>query len=349
MNARDAVNAVGKLTIEVGNAFLNDDCARLHPEVTPGQYVMLAVTDTGLGIPPDIMDKVFEPFFTTKPEGQGTGLGLSMVYGFARQSNGHVSIYSELGQGTTVKLYLPRSHDAEDVLVDIDQQVPLGGSETILVVEDDEEVRTTAVEMLSDLGYRVLKAADASSALAIVESGIPIDGPDIALEPKAFATLALVIHEMMTNSAKYGALADSVGRVTINWRLDPRSGLIIEWRESGGPPVKPPSRRGFGTTIIERSIPFDLNGSSDLNFDLLGVRATFVIPARYVQISGAASADGSPMNIPAQGARSAQWHSADRGRQPDHCHECGNHSSRFWRKARPYGFFRQRGGVTGRT
>jgi CheY-like chemotaxis protein len=175
MNARDAMNAVGKLTIEVGNAFLNDDCARLHPEVTPGQYVMLAVTDTGLGIPPDIMDKVFEPFFTTKPEGQGTGLGLSMVYGFARQSNGHVSIYSELGQGTTVKLYLPRSHDAEDVLVDIDQQAPLGGSETILVVEDDEEVRTTAVEMLSDLGYRVLKAADASSALAIVESGIPID------------------------------------------------------------------------------------------------------------------------------------------------------------------------------
>lgn len=175
INARDAMNGVGKLTIEVGNAFLSDDYARLHPEVTPGQYVMLAVTDTGVGISPDIMDKVFEPFFTTKPEGQGTGLGLSMVYGFARQSNGHVSIYSELGQGTTVKLYLPRSHDAEDVLVDIDQQAPHGGTETILVVENDEEVRAMAVEMLSDLGYRVLKAADASSALAIVESGIPID------------------------------------------------------------------------------------------------------------------------------------------------------------------------------
>jgi len=175
INARDAMNGVGKLTIEVGNAFLSDDYARIHPEVTPGQYVMLAVTDTGVGIPPEIMDKVFEPFFTTKPEGQGTGLGLSMVYGFARQSNGHVSIYSEIGQGTTVKLYLPRSQDAEDVLVDIDQQAPLGGIETILVVEDDEEVRTTAVELLSDLGYRVLKAADAASALAIVESGIPID------------------------------------------------------------------------------------------------------------------------------------------------------------------------------
>lgn len=147
---------------------------------------------------------------------------------------------------------------------------------------------------------RSLIQSESGAYLGDRASRLVIDGPDIALEPKAFATLALVIHEMMTNSAKYGALADSAGQVTINWRIDPRSGLIIDWRESGGPPVKPPSRRGFGTTIIERSIPFDLNGSADLKFDLLGVRATFVIPARYVQVSGAASSDGSPMNIPAQ-------------------------------------------------
>ena len=175
INARDAMDGSGKLTIEVGNAFLNDDYARAHPDVSPGQYVVLSVTDTGCGIQPDILDKVFEPFFTTKGEGRGTGLGLSMVYGFAKQSNGHVKIYSELDQGTTIKLYLPRTHEREDVLVELDHQPVIGGTETILVVEDDEEVRVTAVEMLTDLGYRVLKAPEASSALAVVESGIPID------------------------------------------------------------------------------------------------------------------------------------------------------------------------------
>ena len=175
INARDAMNGRGKLTIEVGNAFLNDEYTRIHPDVSPGQYVMLAVTDTGSGIDPEMLDKVFEPFFTTKSEGRGTGLGLSMVYGFAKQSNGHVKIYSELAQGTTVKLYLPRTHQREDVVVEIDQEPVTGGSESILVVEDDEEVRATAVEMLSDLGYRVLRAPEAASALAIVESGISID------------------------------------------------------------------------------------------------------------------------------------------------------------------------------
>ncbi|WP_052629458.1 response regulator [Pseudoxanthomonas suwonensis] len=175
INARDAMGGRGRLTIEVGNAFLDDNYVRLHADVRAGQYVMLAVTDTGCGIPQHILDKVFEPFFTTKPEGKGTGLGLSMVYGFARQSDGHVKIYSEVGQGTTIKLYLPRANENEDLLVPMDQQPAVGGSETILVVEDDEEVRATAVEMLSDLGYRVLRAGDAASGLAIVESGLPID------------------------------------------------------------------------------------------------------------------------------------------------------------------------------
>ena len=113
---------------------------------------------------------------------------------------------------------------------------------------------------------------------------IKLDGPDVALDPKAFATLALVVHEMMTNSAKYGALADSTGQVEVVWKLDRGSTLVIDWKESGGPPVQPPSRRGFGTTIIERSVPFDLKGDAEIKFDLLGVQARFVIPANYVQM-----------------------------------------------------------------
>ena len=175
INARDAMDGRGKMTIEVGNAFLSDEYALSHPDASPGQYVLLAVTDTGCGIAPEIVNKVFDPFFTTKAEGRGTGLGLSMVYGFARQSGGHVKLYSEVGLGTTVKLYLPRSNSSEDMAFETTQRPAVGGSETILVVEDDEHVRATAVEMLTDLGYSVLKAPDATSALAVVESGAPID------------------------------------------------------------------------------------------------------------------------------------------------------------------------------
>jgi PAS domain S-box-containing protein len=175
INARDAMGAAGRLTIEANNAVLDDLYCRSHAEVAAGQYVMLAVTDTGSGMPPEVLAKAFEPFFSTKEEGKGTGLGLSMVYGFVKQSGGHVKIYSEPGQGTTVKIYLPRTLAAEDVLAPVEPQQAVGGSETILVAEDDEAVRTTVVEMLTALGYRVLKAADAASALAVVESGVPID------------------------------------------------------------------------------------------------------------------------------------------------------------------------------
>ncbi len=175
INARDAMGGQGKLTIELGNASLDDAYVRHHDDVRPGQYVMLAVSDTGCGMPPDIIDKVFEPFFSTKSEGQGSGLGLSMVYGFVKQSGGHVAIYSEVGEGTTIKLYLPRAMQSEDREVVNDTGPITGGSETVLVVEDDAEVRATVVEMLTDLGYRVLKAVDAASALNVIESGIPID------------------------------------------------------------------------------------------------------------------------------------------------------------------------------
>ncbi|MBC7954290.1 MAG: response regulator [Cytophagales bacterium] len=175
INARDAMNGSGKLIIEVGNAFLDDAYARAHPDLAPGQYVMLAVSDTGVGMTPEVVAQAFEPFFSTKPAGSGTGLGLSMVYGFVKQTGGHVKIYSEVGFGTTIKLYLPRCHQSEDA-VDAVVSGPLtGGAETILVVEDDAAVRRATVEMLTELGYHVLTASDADSALTIIESSEPID------------------------------------------------------------------------------------------------------------------------------------------------------------------------------
>ena len=175
INARDAMNGEGRLTIEASNAFLDDDYVRQHEDLTAGQYVMIAVTDTGTGIPPEIIERVYEPFFTTKAEDKGTGLGLAMVYGFLKQSGGHVKIYSELGAGTTVKLYFPRNAAREDFLVNAPSDEIRGGEEAVLVVEDDDEVREVAVSMLTELGYRVVKARDAASALAIVDSGIPIN------------------------------------------------------------------------------------------------------------------------------------------------------------------------------
>jgi PAS domain S-box-containing protein len=175
INARDAMDGAGKLTIEVGNVSLDDAYAKTHGEVNSGQYVMLAITDTGIGMTPEIAAQAFEPFFSTKPEGQGTGLGLSMVYGFVKQSHGHIKIYSEVGHGTTVKIYLPRTKQKEDVINVLDQETLTGGTETILVAEDDDEVRASAAEMLTDLGYRVYKARDAVSALSVIEKGHAID------------------------------------------------------------------------------------------------------------------------------------------------------------------------------
>jgi PAS domain S-box-containing protein len=175
INSRDAMEGNGKLTIEVGNAYLDDNYAKDHDDVVPGQYVVLAVTDTGTGIPPELLEQVFEPFFSTKEEGKGTGLGLSMVYGFVKQSGGHVKIYSEMGHGTTIKLYLPRAYEKEDREVVMQSGPVLGGNETILVVEDDDEVRETVVETLIDLGYKVLKAPNPDAALIVVEAGLQID------------------------------------------------------------------------------------------------------------------------------------------------------------------------------
>lgn len=175
INARDAMDRNGKLTIEVNNALLDDVYCASHPDVAPGQYVVVAVSDTGSGMTPEVMSKAFDPFFSTKPEGKGTGLGLSMVYGLVKQSGGHIKIYSEVGEGTTIKLYLPRSRESEDTYVPLDFQPVVGGTETVLVAEDDDAVRATVVDMLTELGYRVLKAADASAALTVIDSGIHVD------------------------------------------------------------------------------------------------------------------------------------------------------------------------------
>ncbi len=175
INARDAMPDGGKLTIEVGNAFLDDAYAAEHTDVSPGQYVMLAVTDTGTGMMPDVIAKAFEPFFTTKPEGKGTGLGLSMVWGLMKQSGGHVKIYSEPGQGTSVKLYLPRERRAEAELNGVNGRAAVGGNERIMVVEDDAAVRQTAVDMLRQLGYQVSTADDGEQALDLLKGGMKVD------------------------------------------------------------------------------------------------------------------------------------------------------------------------------
>jgi len=177
INARDAMERGGRLTIETANLYLDEAYAATDPEVPPGQYVMLAVTDTGVGMTPEVLAQAFDPFFTTKPIGRGSGLGLSMVYGFARQSGGHVRIYSEPGRGTTVKLYLPRwtgEADQQPPEHGVVQRLRAEGQETILVVEDDEEVRAYAVRVLRDFGYHVIEAGNAVDALKIIEER-PID------------------------------------------------------------------------------------------------------------------------------------------------------------------------------
>ena len=175
INGRDAMPGGGKLTVELSNTMLDDTYVSAAHEVPPGQYVLLAMSDTGTGMPADVLERAIEPFFTTKGEGQGTGLGLSMAFGFVKQSGGHFRIYSEVGHGTTIKAYFPRALGAEQTLPDPVAGEVRGGTETILVVEDDPNVQATVVGMLSELGYQVLRADNAEVALAVLKAGVRCD------------------------------------------------------------------------------------------------------------------------------------------------------------------------------
>jgi PAS domain S-box-containing protein len=184
LNARDAMPAGGKLTVETANFSIDESYADRHTEIAPGEYVQVMVSDSGVGIAPENLKRVFEPFFTTKEKGQGSGLGLAMVYGFAKQSRGHVSIYSERGAGTTVKLYFPRDMTGKEYASEA--EIPgaiVGGTETVLVVEDDEMVRAYASGQLRSLGYKVMEAQDGSEALEILrrKKGIQLLFTDVVM------------------------------------------------------------------------------------------------------------------------------------------------------------------------
>jgi CheY-like chemotaxis protein len=175
LNSRDAMPDGGRLILETGWTYLDENYAARNDDIRPGRYALIAVSDTGNGIPPAIVDRVFDPFFTSKGPGKGTGLGLSMVYGFIKQSAGHIKIYTEEGHGTTIKMYLPPGNGGP--LAAETAAIPFveGGMETILVVEDDRLVRDHALTQLRSLGYETLEAANATEALAIIEEGHPVD------------------------------------------------------------------------------------------------------------------------------------------------------------------------------
>jgi CheY-like chemotaxis protein len=176
INARDAMPDGGTLTIETANRWLDARAAR-EQDLSPGQYVSLSVTDTGTGMTPEVIGRAFDPFFTTKPLGAGTGLGLSMVYGFARQSGGQVRIYSEVGQGTAVALYLPRhiGGEEDEAATDPESDVLAGAGETVLVIDDEPVLRMLITDVLQDLGYAALEAADGPEGLKVLQSTSRVD------------------------------------------------------------------------------------------------------------------------------------------------------------------------------
>jgi PAS domain S-box-containing protein len=177
VNARDAMPNGGRITIETANSWLDERAARQR-DMQPGQYVAICVSDTGTGMTPDVLARAFDPFFTTKPAGQGTGLGLSTIYGFARQSSGQVRIYSEVGQGTSVHLYLPRhlgDAENEEAVLQLDQAPKAGAGETVLVVDDEPSVRMLVAEVLEELGYSSIEASDGLSGLKVLRSDVRID------------------------------------------------------------------------------------------------------------------------------------------------------------------------------
>lgn len=232
INARDAMADGGKLTIETGNAFLDEDYCQAFEDLKTGQYVMISVTDTGCGMPREIADKATEPFFTTKPAGEGTGLGLSQVYGFVKQSGGHLRIYSEPGEGTTVRMYLPRCVSSVVEPAPLSQgeglQHQQGSGETILVVEDDPHVRAYVVEALSGVGYCVLEAGDAEAALTVFASNteIRLMLTDIVMPGMNGRALADTIRQSHPSVKTLFMTGYSRNAIVHQGRLDPGVSLI---------------------------------------------------------------------------------------------------------------------------
>ncbi len=238
VNARDAMPQGGKLTIEAASAYLDEYYAAREADVTPGPYVMLAVSDTGTGMTPEVQQRAFEPFFTTKDTGKGSGLGLAMVYGFVKQSGGHLKIYSELGHGTTIKLYLPSINGQMKTAAMASAVTPMQptGCETILVVEDEEDVRALVCRLLSGLGYRVLQAGDGKTALTLLQQSLAIDllftdvvlpggvnGPELALAAAAHGRNIKVLYTSgYTGNAiqQLDALATEVRLISKPYRIE---------------------------------------------------------------------------------------------------------------------------------
>jgi PAS domain S-box-containing protein len=229
VNARDAMPRGGRLTIETANVVFDEDDTAREEEIAPGEYAMIAVSDTGTGMTPEVLARAVDPFFTTKEQGRGTGLGLSMVWGFVKQSRGHLRIYSERGHGTTVKLYLPRALADDQAPAAAPAPAPRGGSETILLVEDDPLVREHVAGQLGALGYRVLRAADGPEALALLdrESGIDLLFTDVVmpggLNGRELAELARAQHPGLRVLFSSGYAEDAIVH---HGRLDPGVRLL---------------------------------------------------------------------------------------------------------------------------
>ncbi|MGA7004953.1 MAG: ATP-binding protein, partial [Pseudolabrys sp.] len=229
LNARDAMPEGGKLTIETSNAYLDEGYCQQHAGVAPGQYILIAVTDNGGGMSTETIDRAFEPFFTTKEAGKGTGLGLSQVYGFMKQSDGHVKIYSESGEGTTIKLYLPR-RDGNEAAHSADESVSSerGRAETILIVEDDDGVRQYASEILRDLNYQIIEAKDSASALRLLDADKKFDLllTDVVLPGKNGRELATEVERRRPGTKVIFMTGYSRNAIVHHGRLDPGTALI---------------------------------------------------------------------------------------------------------------------------
>ena len=298
LNARDAMAGRGRLTLAASNVELDQRHAAAHPEVKPGQYILMTVSDTGCGMSTDMISRAFEPFFTTKRPGEGTGLGLSMAYGFVQQSGGHIALASTMGAGTTVSIYLPRSMAVAQPQAPSLPASAAGGSERILAVEDDPALRATVVEMLEGLGYQVVHAPDAASALAIIKDGARFDllftdvmmpGPMRSTELAEQARLLLPGIEVLYTSGYAenaivhgGRLDPGVSLLSKPYRreqLASKVRQVLERRAPGVEPIVPAALSSSAKRVLLVEDNLDLLDLTLMMLEELGHEATGVVSA----------------------------------------------------------------------